>query len=258
MFRFIENRLIFYPERALLSRPSDLGLEYDDLYFEAADGVRLHAWYIEPPARGAAPLGYVLFLHGNAGNISHFLDKTAGLAGLGLGVLSVDYRGFGLSGGKPSEAGVYLDSRAAFEALTNRPGATPDKTIIFGYSLGGAAAAQLALEVGARAVIFESTFTSIRDMAVAVFPFLPRFLVSPLFETSAKIGRISTPALFIHGDRDETVPVAMGRRLHELHPGPKRIMIIPGAGHTDVHLVGGDLYLQKIREFIQWAGGGAV
>ena len=253
VFPFFENRLIFFPEKGAPLTPAAMGLEYEDVFFDTEDGLRLHSWYI-PPTTDSVD-GYVLFLHGNAGNVAHFLEKTAGLARLGFGVMSPDYRGFGLSEGKPSEKGVYLDSRAAFETFIQRPGVRPENVVIFGYSLGGAAAAELALEVRPQGVIFESTFTSIRDMAHEIVPLLPRFMVSPVFETAGKMSRINAPALFIHGDRDELVPSFMGRRLYELHPGPKDIMIIPGGGHTDGHVVGGSPYLRKIREFILKTGG---
>ena len=248
LFPFFEDRLIYFPDPTLLAKPSDFGLAYEDVWLTAEDSTRLHAWYLHPSEE--PPEAYVLFLHGNAGNVSFFLEKTAALAKQGLAVLSLDYRGFGLSQGRPNEKGTYLDAAAGYKWLASRPGVTPDRLVIFGYSLGGAVAAELALSFPARALILESTFTSIRDMGREVMPFIPRFLVSPKYETLSKIPRLKMPIFFIHGENDDVVPPAMGQRLYDAYPGPKEQLVVKGAGHTDVDLVGGEAYLRSIEDFI--------
>ncbi len=250
LLQLLLNNLVFYPDSKLIITPDRVGLSYQDVRFKTADGLELHGWYVEPYPPGE-PLAYVLFFHGNAGNISHFLDKIEGLSRHGLAVLAIDYRGFGLSQGRPSEKGAYLDAEAAYKHLLARPGVSPDDVVIYGYSLGGAVGTELAMHSPARALVLESTFTSIRDMSSEKMPFIPRFLVRPIFETQKKIGQLKIPALFVHGLQDDVVPASMGRRLHEAHPGPKDIMLIPGAGHHDVDLIGGEAFYSKLLDFIR-------
>jgi uncharacterized protein len=252
-FRLFENQLIFHPEHRLMNTPDRLDLDYEEVRVRTEDGLDLHAWYLPAQPASSPPLAQVLFLHGNSGNISHFLDKTAGLARRGLSVLSLDYRGYGHSQGRPSEQGTYADARAAYRYLVNRPEVSPEDLVVFGYSLGGAVAVNLVLEEPVRALILESTFTSIRDMGRTVVPFLPSFVISPVYESLARMPEVRPPTLFIHGEQDEVVPVDMGRRLFAAHPGPKQLLLIPKAGHTDVDLVGGQDYYQRIIDFIQAA-----
>ena len=251
LFGLFQNMLIFHPDARLLATPDHLGLAWEDLWITTEDGLRLNAWYLPAQPSSAPPLAQVLFLHGNSGNISHFLDKTAGLARQGLAVLSLDYRGYGLSQGRPSETGTYADARAAYHYLANRPGVAATDIVVFGYSLGGAVAVNLVLNEPVRALILESTFTSIRDMGRVVVPLLPSFVVSPSYKTLARMPGIQQPTLFIHGERDEVVPVDMGRRLYAAHPGPKQLLLVPQAGHTDVDSVGGPDYYRHIIDFIK-------
>ena len=168
-----QPRMIFFPWSTLDATPTDWGLAYDDVTLETKDGVALHGWYIpHPEARRT-----VLFLHGNAGNISHRRESIEIFYRLGNNVLIIDYRGYGQSAGSPSEAGLYLDATAAWHHLTVTRGADPANVIIFGRSLGGAVAAQLASQVSAGGVICESSFSSARDFAQQVFPVLSRLVV---------------------------------------------------------------------------------
>ncbi|MCA1616703.1 MAG: alpha/beta hydrolase, partial [Acidobacteria bacterium] len=146
----------------------------EDVWLAAADGVRLHAWFCAPEA--AAADRAVLFLHGNAGNVSHRRAQIDALAALPASVLIIDYRGYGRSEGSPSERGLYRDARAAWEHLTKARGFRPDSVVVFGESLGGAVAVDLASQVRPCALVLQSTFTSIADMAAEVMPFVPRFI----------------------------------------------------------------------------------
>lgn len=253
---FLERHLIFYPDRNLTASPDHFGLAYEDVYFTASDGVRLHGWFLPAHTSVASPAAYLLFLHGNAGNISHRLENLAGLVRHGLAVLIFDYRGYGLSHGRPTEEGTYLDAEAAYRSLLARPGVGPSNLVIFGRSLGGAVAVELASGSPARALILESTFTSVRDMARTYFPFIPRFFVAPMYGSVNKIARVSTPALFVHGQEDDLVPVRLGRRLYEAHPGPKSFYLIPGAGHNDTFEIGGRDYYRRLVAFIRRPAGG--
>ncbi len=241
-----ENRLIFFPQKSLDARPSDYGLEARDVSIETRDGVRLAGWWIE--GRGDLAL---LFFHGNAGNISHRLDRVRGLVEtLGLDVLLVDYRGYGGSGGKPSERGLYEDGEAIWQEAARR-GVPPERMVLFGESLGCAVAVETALRRPSRAVILEAPFLSVPDMARTVYPFVPRFLVKTKFDNGAKIGRLAAPKLIVAAERDDVVPPRQTRRLFELASPPKELFVIPGARHNDAYSVGGQAYLQAWRRFLE-------
>jgi len=244
----LEKRLIYFPFRALEVTPKELGLRYEEARLVAGDGVALHGWFL--PVEGSRFT--VLVCHGNAGNISHRLDRAMLMhAKLKTDVFLFDYRGYGLSEGAPDEQGTYRDARAAHRYLSTARGVAPGNLIIFGESLGAAVALQLALEVPARALVLEAPFTSIADMAGSVLPFLPvGRLLRTRYDNLAKIGGLQMPLLVLHGDRDTTVPFAQGRRLFEAAPEPKQFFAIPGAGHNDTYFIGGDPYWQAWTVFL--------
>ena len=242
----IERFFVFYPFASLDRYPDENRLTYRDVYFETRDGERLHGWFFPGPGDGPV----LLFCHGNAGNISHRIENIELLLDAGLGVFIFDYRGFANSTGKPSESGVYLDGLAAYDWLTTEGGVSPEKVVAFGRSLGAAVALETALAREVRAVILESPFTSTKEMAGTMFPFM---LLSPLlpenFNNQGKIGSLTVPLLVIHGDGDRIVPFSMGERLYRLAPEPKRFHPIPGAGHNDTYLVGGSEYFDTLASF---------
>jgi hypothetical protein len=241
------ERLIYYPEAELIGSPADLGLAYDDARFETADGVRLHGWYV--PGRRSETL---LWLHGNAGNISHRLDNLRLLHhAVGVGVLLFDYRGYGRSEGSPSETGLYEDARAALAYLRGRQDVDAARLVYFGRSLGSAVAVDLALDHPPYRLILESPFASVRAMAKAIFP-APLALLAPSgFDNLAKIGRVRSPLLVIHGDRDEVVPFEQGRQVFDAAGQPKAFYELRSAGHNDTYLVGGAPYFDRMRKFIE-------
>ncbi|MDX1517312.1 MAG: alpha/beta fold hydrolase, partial [Woeseiaceae bacterium] len=175
----LQERMVFLagmPGRALVATPQQLGLDYEDVRFDTADGVTLHGWYVH----AREPRGTVLFFHGNAGNISHRLDSIAIFYDLGLDTFIIDYRGYGQSEGKPSEAGTYRDAEAAWQYLVAERGVPPAKIVVFGRSLGGAVAAWLTSQREAAAVIVESAFTSAVDVARRHYGFMPVRLITRL------------------------------------------------------------------------------
>ncbi len=246
-----ERRLIYFPLRAHEVTPQQLGMAYEELELRAEDGVRLHGWFL--PVKGSRLT--LLVCHGNGGNISHRLDRALlAQAHLGTDVLLFDYRGYGRSDGRPDEEGTYRDARAAWRWLLTK-GVAPGRIVIFGESLGSAVALQLALENGgARALVLESPFASIPAMARAVYPFLPVWpLVRTRYDNLSKIGRLRLPLLVLHGERDDIVPFAQGRRVFEAAPEPKRFWAIPGAHHNDTYVVGGEPYWRALRQFLDEA-----
>jgi fermentation-respiration switch protein FrsA (DUF1100 family) len=243
-----EKQLIYHPSRGHDASARDLGLAHETVALVAADGVKLDALFL--PAKDARVT--ILLAHGNAGNLSHRLDRTIFLqAHLRASVLLFDYRGYGRSEGAPDEEGTYRDGRAAYRWLTEVRGISPDRLVLFGESLGSAVALDLALGHPCRALVLESPFTSVPDMAQVVLPFLPRAFVRTQYDNLGKIARLRVPLLVLHGDRDEVVPFTQGRRLFEAAPEPKRFYAIRGASHNDTYIVGADAYWRAVSEFLE-------
>jgi fermentation-respiration switch protein FrsA (DUF1100 family) len=240
--------LLYFPSRSILQTPAGGGLAFEDVTIRAADGERLHAWWV--PAR-APSLGHVLLCHGNAGNVGDRLAYLEPLSAAGLDVLAFDYRGYGRSTGRPSEHGLHLDARAARDALLGRDGVEPSRVIYLGESLGGAVALALALELPPSGLILQSAFTSVRDMARLHYPLIPPALVPDAYPSLRLITALRAPLLVLHGARDAIVPVMHGEALFEAAPGPKRMHVFPGAGHNDLLAEAGD---EWVRAIAAWAG----
>jgi fermentation-respiration switch protein FrsA (DUF1100 family) len=240
------DRLIFQPSPGVDLTPEGLGIEAESLFLETEDGVRIHAFFLPSPGSSRS----LLFLHGNAGNASHRLPNAAELAALGADVLLLDYRGYGLSEGRPDEAGVYADARAGLEHLQSERDVPLDRIVVFGRSLGGAVAVDLAADRALAGLILESTFSSVSDMARALIGIPLGVVLGRRFPSDEKISRVRCPILFFHGDRDEIVPYELGKRLFEAAPEPKQFETIAGAGHNDTTWVGGAAYFQQIRRFL--------
>jgi len=253
MLGAIQRKMTYFPSSAWEATPASAGLSYEDVTLRASDGVKLHGWFVPGPGEGGGPI--FLFLHGNAGNVSHRVDNIRRLHEIGLGVFILDYRGYGRSEGKPCEEGLYRDAEAAYAYLLSRNGMSKEKIVVFGRSLGGAVAVDLCARVECGRLILESTFTSAADMARAILPFVPvgPFLAEK-FDSLGKIGKVRAPLLQFHGTRDETVPFRLGEKLFRAAPGPKEFVPIAGAGHNDTYEVGGIPYFEKIRAFVGAAG----
>lgn len=225
-----QGRLLYLPHepgREITATPAEIDLAYEDLALTTSDGVRLHGWYV--PAPGAHTT--VLFFHGNAGNVGHRLATLQFLHDLGLATLIIDYRGFGRSGGEPSEAGTYRDAEAAWDYLVETRGTDPGRVVIFGRSLGSAVAAHLAARHRPGALVLESAFTSVPELAARIYPYLPARWISRFrYATADYAARTDCPLLVIHSRDDELVPIAHGRAVFARAPGPKRFLETTG-GH---------------------------
>ena len=245
---FAQGYLLYKPTREIEFTPSDSGLSYKEIFIKTKDGIEICAWYV--PATESK--GTILFCHGNGGNISHRIDTIKIFNSLGLNVLIFDYRGYGKSKGAPSERGTYLDAEAAWDYLKDNLKTPSDKIIIFGRSLGGAVAVELALRrPSSRALIIESSFTSTTDMGKKMFPYLPIGIIARYrYSTLDKIDKIKMPKLVIHSPDDEIIPYSYGEEIFKKASEPKGFLRIRG-GHNDGFWVSGSLYTEGIRGFIE-------
>ena len=249
-FYLRQDGIVFTPSRALVATPRKYGLAFEDLWLTAADGTRVHAWYVAGTPGGRE----VLLLHGNGGNISHYLRTMLALHRQGHGVLAVDYRGYGRSEGRPSEEGAYQDAAAAFDHLLLTRRVPADHIVVYGRSLGGAVATWLAAHRAPGGLVLESTFTRLTDVGQARYPWLPVTLLSRnRFDSLAQIRRVRCPILISHGRNDTVVPARFGRALAAAAGPRARFISLPG-DHSDAFLRGGADYLEDLRRFISSAG----
>ncbi len=238
--RLDESALVFRPEAGTPAQsPPGLGLDARDVTFVGVDATPLAARIVPPPEDGhagrAGTAPWILYFHGASGNVgtAGYARAWARFRQLGFGVFAVDYRGYGASGGRPSEAGLYRDADSAYAYLTGTLHVAPPRIVIYGYSLGSAVAIDLAGRVPAAGLVVEGAFTSIPDRGAELYPYVPvRWLARIRFASIDKIARVSTPKLFIHGQDDTIVPIAHGRRLFAAALPPKEFKMVAG-GHTD-------------------------
>lgn len=242
---FFEESLIFFPSRYPEGNWQPADLQFEDAWFAASDGTRLHGWY----APAQQPRAQLLFAHGNAGHLAHRADFVRYVQReLNVSVLIFDYRGYGRSEGSPSESGVLADVRAARDWLAERAGVRPDQIVLMGESIGGAVVVDLAAADGARGLILENTFSSLPETAAFHFPWLPvHYLLRTRLDSAAKIARYSGPLLQCHGDADTIVPFEQGTKLHAAANEPKRMVVVEGGDHNDGRNAE---WLAEIDEFI--------
>jgi hypothetical protein len=242
--RITERRLLFYPDRHIDFTPRHIGLDYQEVFLKTSDQVEIFAWFV-PCAQAEWT---VLICHGNAGNISHRLEKINFFHNLGCNVLIFDYRGYGQSQGKPSEKGFYRDVRSAYSYLVER-GVSRERIVGFGESVGGAVIIDLAVEHKLGALIAESTFSDFRDMVRLFYRYLPHWLFSSRFDSLSKVKRIDCPKLFIHSRNDEIVPYELGKKLYESAAMPKEFLEVRG-GHNSCFFESEELLKQRVGEFL--------
>ena len=243
--RHIERSSIFFPSKEIADGPIPAGMPREDIYFRTSDNKLLNAWFITNDAPG----DIVLFMHGNAGNISHREDKLRLLYDAGLSVFIFDYRGYGKSEGSPSEAGLYRDASDAFKYLTEERGYSRDDIVLYGESLGGAVAVELAAGEIPKALITEGAFTSVKDMARVHYPFIPGFILSAKFDALSKMKDVRCPKLIIHSTDDEIVPFIMAEKLYGEACEPKRLLKLRG-GHNDAFIESEQTYSSAIKSFL--------
>ena len=236
-----EPKLFYHPDRTPFITPTGV----TDLNLTASDGVPIHGWFVPAPAAKVT----VLFLHGNAGNLGNRQTKIAILRDAGAEVCAIDYRGYGRSGGTPSEAGTYRDARAAYDYLTKTMNRSPRNIVVYGESLGTAVTVELATHVPVGGVVLEEAFTSVRDAWQKLLPSsLVRWLVRNRYDTIHKINRLSAPLLIFHTRHDEFFPIQNAERLLAAAPEPKQLVELHG-GHNDAFWTSRVIYRQALWQF---------
>lgn len=249
---FRQSSLVFLPEmdRGYRTSPAAIGLPFTALKLATADGETLDGWYV--PAGGARS-DLVIFFHGNAGNIGHRLEYLRMFHDLGLATLIVDYRGYGLSTGQPSEQGSYLDAEAAWRHATQALDFASERIVLFGESLGGGVASWLAAKNRPAALVLASTFTSVPDMGADLYPLLPiRLLANIRYDSLAQLAHIACPLLVIHSRNDDIIPFAHGQRLFDAARAPKQFLEIAG-GHNEGFVFGRDDWVRRLDGFLRQA-----
>ena len=241
---FFANRAAYYPAKypqGFWDLQSQIGAS--DIWLDTPDGVRLHAWWV--PREGSRLV--TLFLHGNAGNLTHRVAHIREIVAAGSSVLILDYRGYGRSGGRPTEKGLYIDSERAFTYLIGQ-GYRTKQIMLHGESLGTAVAVDLASRRPCAALILEAPFTSGSDVADTVLPVLGPMLVRS-FNSVPKIRWNLKPKLFVQGDRDEVIPLRLGQSLYAAAQAPKSFWVVEGAGHNDIVETAGPQYRERLAAF---------
>lgn len=247
--RYLESVSVFYPTRQIDIFPDHLGLPFEEIFLKTQDGVILNGWFIENPQASSS----VIFFHGNAGNIGDRLDKILTFYELGLNVFIIDYRGYGKSQGKPSEEGMYQDATATYDYLVTRKDINPQRIIVYGASLGGVAAIDLATKRDLAALIIDSSFTSAADMCKRIYPFVPTVLMTTKMDSQDKIKKVKIPKFFIHSLDDEVVPFKLGQKLFELAPAPKDFLKVSGA-HMEAHIASRGVFIEGVGKFLKDCG----
>ena len=240
LLMIFEGKLIYFPARDGVG-PSP----GEEVWLTAADGVKIHGWYLPHPK----PRATILHLHGNAGNLEDRRDLVKRMQELGVNVMAIDFRGYGKSEGSPGESGVYADSRAAYDWLLTKT--TADKIVLHGESLGAGAACELASTVPCGGLVVQSAFTSAPDMAPRVVPFFPKFLVRTKYDNREKVARITCRKLFIHSRRDEIVPFDMGQALFAAAAEPKECEWFSSGGHNDLTISYPQKYYSRLAKFLE-------
>ncbi|MYC81461.1 MAG: alpha/beta hydrolase [Acidobacteria bacterium] len=239
-----QRKLQYFPNADPVPLPQEQAFRgLQEVELETEDGKRLLSWYWP----GDRPLTLVYF-SGNGGNRADRLEWARDFHRLGFGLFLLEYRGYGGNPGTPSEAGLYRDAQAALDWLARDPGR---KLAYLGESLGSGVAVEMATRAAPAGLIIQSGFSSAADVGQHRYPLLPvGLLMKDPFDSLPKIRGLGCPLLAIHGDRDRTVPLSLGRALFEAAPEPKEWLPVPGAAHNDVSGVGGQSYWRKIDDFL--------
>jgi hypothetical protein len=245
-----QSHFIFVPQPDLSTTPAQLNLPYQDVWIAVTPNAKIHGWWLPTPNTTQV----LLYLHGNGKNIGANLNRAAAYQRLGFSVLLIDYRGYGRSDGPfPSEHQVYEDAEAAWTYLVQTRRVIPQHIVLYGHSLGGAIAIELATRHPQVAgLIVEGSFTSMYDMAnQGIYRLFPiNWLLTQRFDSRQKVRLLRSPLLLVHGTADEVVPAWMSQALFTTAAGPKQLVLIPSAGHDNVPKLGGEQYWGAVKTFL--------
>lgn len=255
----IQDQLTYQPRHEFISQPRDYSLRAVSHRFPTSDGETLFAWHV--PAGESRRNLTLLYMHGNGGNVSCALPAVREFHRLGLDVFIFDYRGYGQSSGQPFEAGLYQDARAAYQYLTRNLGVPPEHVLLYGRSLGGGVASELATRTASAGLILESSFTSAWAVGAELYWYLPvRWLAKSRFETAARFrehGRLpdaqrrgDLPVLIIHGQQDRLIPPTHGRELFASVQSSRKVLLEVDGGHNSVLATSREAYLAGLRDFL--------
>ena len=250
----MRNRLVFPLRGGLAGPPHRYGVANGEaVAITTADGARLTGWLLSPPEPTPKPWTVVLWFHGNGETVAGLAPIFRAFQHPHAALLALDYRGYGASTGTPTPANAVLDADAAMTWLKAHVDAFPDRIVVYGRSVGSGPAIQVAARHHVAGLVLESPFTSLPAMAREHFRIFPPFLAGPGFDNLGTIGRVACPVLFIHGDHDRTIPIAMGRALARKAPLVQEFWVIPRAGHNETYELGGAPYAQRVRRFVERA-----
>ena len=240
-----QRKLMYFPDRAR-TQPSEVGLaKVEERVLKTPDGERVITWYGK--ARPGQPT--LLYFHGNGGSLAVRGERIRRFMGEGWGVYMMTYRGYGGSSGRPTEVNNVADARLAYGALVLE-GVAPSSIIAYGESLGSGIAVRIAIERQVAGLILDAPYTSIVDVAARAYPFLPvRTFLIDRYETTKYIANLKVPLLILHGERDGVVPVDMGRELARLANEPKRLVLFPNGGHSNLYIDGNNA-LDAVRRWV--------
>jgi hypothetical protein len=242
------DRFMYFPVKGLGAEPADFGLEGEDVEFTSPDGTNLHGWYFSRPGSRAV----LVFLHGNAGNISHRLATVRQLLRAPVDIFLFDYRGYGRSAGEARGEGPLLDAGAALEAVRSRPGTSGKKIVLLGESIGGAMAFVLAGREKVDGVITLSAFTSTRGVARSMpLYWVFSFILPDRYNALEAVARSEAPVLVIHGEDDEIIPFSHGERLYAAAGEGRDSFWVEKGMHNDLFAVAGMEIVDRITQFVE-------
>jgi uncharacterized protein len=244
-----QPRFVYYPDvgRNIIGTPKDHGLDYESVRIDTEDGEMLHGWFV--PSKDATAT--VLFFHGNAGNISTRLGYLLMFYRLGYNTFIIDYRGYGESSGTPSEQGTYRDAQAAWRYLTEQRNIPSNRIVLLGESLGGAVATWLAVREKPALLVLASAFTSVADMAEAIYPFLPTHLLTRFdYNTGEYLRGVTCPVFVAHSPQDEIVPFEQGEALYASASEPKQFLELQG-GHNNGFIYMREEWVRALGDFMR-------
>ncbi|MBI4666380.1 MAG: alpha/beta fold hydrolase [Nitrospinae bacterium] len=244
--KIMEPGFLFHPVIGLEANPGFYGMKYMDVVMQSGGG-RIHGWYLPKPEA----YGFIVYFHGNGGNLAHSLGFLKFIEPMKAHVLAIDYNGYGKSEGEPSIEKVAENAVSAVEWLHKGKNIPLDRIILWGWSLGAGAALEAAEKYpGVAGIILESSFVSMRRMALEIYPWMPVALVTGAFDNGQAVSTLSAPKLFIHGAQDRVIPFSHSRQLFEMALEPKAFIAAQGAGHANVYQAGGQDYFKAVEAWV--------